>query len=200
MPLLDFVSRLTGAQLPERYTRVLLQLLEDATRWTLITASGARCSVQLRVGQGVTSCSDHAAGACLSCGLPCCIAHAMIAPNKLLCASCVAGAVEIVRAQGRQGPAEAAPFGYGDPGHDRGPTGAPPGRDGEEEQRRRALEVLGLPRDATADQIRRRYHQLARDHHPDRARGRVAQERAQKRMQEINAAHEWLKRHDPQAA
>jgi curved DNA-binding protein len=52
-------------------------------------------------------------------------------------------------------------------------------------------QVLGVPRTATADEIKRAYRQLARKHHPDlqpaAERGRAAE-----RFKEINEAHEVL--------
>jgi len=52
-------------------------------------------------------------------------------------------------------------------------------------------EVLGVPRNATADQIKKEYRQLARKHHPDlKAAGERAQ--AAERFKEINEANEVL--------
>src|SRR6185295_9411772 len=61
--------------------------------------------------------------------------------------------------------------------------------------------VLALPRDATEDQIRRRFRELARTRHPDRFRGKE-KERAEKDFQEITQAFNVLadperrRRHD----
>src|ERR671914_2312640 len=59
-------------------------------------------------------------------------------------------------------------------------------------------EVLGVPRTATADDIKRAYRQLARKHHPDL---QPAAERAQaaERFKEINEAHEVLSDPDKRA-
>lgn len=53
-------------------------------------------------------------------------------------------------------------------------------------------ELLGVPRTASTEEIRRAYRQLARKHHPDLA---SASERAQaaERFKEINEAHEVLR-------
>jgi DnaJ-domain-containing protein 1 len=52
-------------------------------------------------------------------------------------------------------------------------------------QRQQALAVLGLPANATPEQIKRRYRTLAKRHHPDRG-GDPHQ------MQKIIAAYEYL--------
>lgn len=49
-------------------------------------------------------------------------------------------------------------------------------------------EILGLPRDATDEDIKRAYRRLAREHHPDRNPAL----RSADRMKEINAAYETL--------
>src|ERR1700730_10600195 len=52
-------------------------------------------------------------------------------------------------------------------------------------ERQQALAVLGLPPDATSQQIKRRYRQLAKKHHPDRGGDR-------REMQRIIAAYQLL--------
>ncbi len=53
--------------------------------------------------------------------------------------------------------------------------------------------VLDVPRDATPDELKRRWRELAREHHPDRAVGDVAeQHRLTARMARINAAYDLL--------
>ena len=53
-------------------------------------------------------------------------------------------------------------------------------------QARDAYEVLGIAKDATADQIKKAYRKLAREHHPDRTGGDDT------KFKEINAAHAVL--------
>lgn len=59
-------------------------------------------------------------------------------------------------------------------------------------------QVLGVPRGATAAEIRRAYLRLARAHHPDHhvAAGRAEQAAAERRMREVNAA--WQVLSDPE--
>ena len=52
-------------------------------------------------------------------------------------------------------------------------------------ERQQALSVLGLPPNATRQQIKRRYRSLAKKHHPDRGGD-------QRQMQRIIAAYELL--------
>lgn len=54
-------------------------------------------------------------------------------------------------------------------------------------QRQQALSVLGLPLNATPQQIKRRYRALAKRYHPDRGGD-------QRQMQRIIAAYEYLMR------
>lgn|GEM_PF-3880253 len=63
------------------------------------------------------------------------------------------------------------------------PPGAAPGRSAAEVE---ALSVLGLPPDADAAMVRRRYHELAQRYHPDRCGGDDS------RMKAINAAYRLL--------
>ncbi|WP_292654400.1 J domain-containing protein [Nitratifractor sp.] len=51
---------------------------------------------------------------------------------------------------------------------------------------RKALETLGLPPMVTREEIKKRYRQLARRHHPDREAGDA------ERMEAINRAYETL--------
>lgn len=52
-------------------------------------------------------------------------------------------------------------------------------------ERQQALSVLGLPMNATPQQIKRRYRTLAKRYHPDRGGD-------QRQMQRIIAAYEYL--------
>lgn len=52
-------------------------------------------------------------------------------------------------------------------------------------ERQQALNVLGLPPNATPQQIKRRYRTLAKQYHPDRGGN-------QQQMQRIIAAYEYL--------
>ena len=54
--------------------------------------------------------------------------------------------------------------------------------------------TLGIPRDATPEELKRRWRELAREHHPDRAAGDLPeQERLTGRMARINAAYDVLR-------
>jgi curved DNA-binding protein CbpA len=54
--------------------------------------------------------------------------------------------------------------------------------------------ILGVGREASGEEIKRRWRELAREHHPDRAAGDApAQERLTSRMARINAAYDVLR-------
>ena len=57
-------------------------------------------------------------------------------------------------------------------------------------ERQQALAVLGLPPDATHQQIKRRYRELAKKYHPDRGGD-------QKEMRRIIAAYQLLIKSSP---
>ena|SRR6266581_8500857 len=57
-------------------------------------------------------------------------------------------------------------------------------------ERQQALNVLGLPPNATRQQIKRRYRALAKKHHPDKGGD-------QRQMQRIIAAYELLMKDQP---
>lgn len=57
-------------------------------------------------------------------------------------------------------------------------------------ERQQALRVLGLPPNATPEQIKRRYRSLAKRYHPDRGGD-------QRQMQRIIAAYEYLMKDRP---
>lgn len=63
-------------------------------------------------------------------------------------------------------------------------------------QPRDYYEVLGVSRDASADEIRRAYLKLAHQYHPDKTGGDKA---AEEKLKEINAAYDVLKNPDKRA-
>ena len=62
--------------------------------------------------------------------------------------------------------------------------------------KRDCYEVLGVPRDATADQIKKAYRKLAMQYHPDRNPGDKS---AEEKFKEVTAAYEILSKEDSRA-
>jgi DnaJ-domain-containing protein 1 len=77
-----------------------------------------------------------------------------------------------------------------------GAGGAVPPSPRPPESERSPYEVLGVPRDATQDEIRTAYQRLVRENHPDRVADMAQEirELAERRTKEINRAYERLKR------
>ena len=53
-------------------------------------------------------------------------------------------------------------------------------------------EVLGLPRNATKEQVKAKYRELAKKYHPDNYIGTPLAETANEKMQEINEAYDAI--------
>mgnify|MGYP002658845731 CR=1 FL=1 len=54
--------------------------------------------------------------------------------------------------------------------------------------------VLGVSRDASDDEIKKAYRELARKYHPDNYAGNPLADLVEEKMKEINAAYEMLRR------
>jgi curved DNA-binding protein CbpA len=55
-------------------------------------------------------------------------------------------------------------------------------------------EVLGLPRSATVDEVKKRYRELAVKYHPDKYAGNELSDLAQEKMKAINEAYDTILR------
>lgn len=154
-------------------------------KWSAVSASGLRCALAHVSPQGVrTPCQGPAAGPCVACGTMVCVHHAFTNPTdgSLLCYGCV----------GKVAPRRTNPE----------PPPPPPGPDpaaSSAAQRIAYLEVLGLPADAQMRQIKARFRQLSKTHHPDLFEPAKRQEAAvvYKRMTE---AFNWLMQQEREAA
>lgn len=163
----------------KRYLAVLAKLAQQAlSQWSAVSAAGIRCNVQLlhRRSGHKRHCGELAAGICVVCSTATCIDHALVSPRdgRIVCESCV---ITVSNAY--------VP-----------PRGAP---NHEAHLRAQHLRTLQLDADASQDEIKQAFRELARKHHPDGKHGK-AQERAAKRMKGINAAYTWLTKHEEAAA
>lgn len=63
-------------------------------------------------------------------------------------------------------------------------------------KKRSPHEILGVPQDASPDDIRKAYQEQVQQYHPDRVAGmgKDLQQLAERRTKELNAAYEHLKR------
>ena len=55
-------------------------------------------------------------------------------------------------------------------------------------------EVLGVPRNATVDEVKKRYRELAVKYHPDKYSGNELSDLAQEKMKAINEAYDAIMR------
>ena len=64
------------------------------------------------------------------------------------------------------------------------------------QKRREAFDILGLPPESSPEAIKKRYRELAREHHPDRyaTMGEEMQKTATKRFQVIQEAYDYITR------
>lgn len=138
-------------------------------RWGVVLLSGIRC------GCG-GNCHRAAAGTCVICHKPTCLAHAFVSGDAYLsCHQCVH---EAAVARGGAGPTHAGPR----------PTPGP----SPDDLRKKYLKMLGLKEGASHEDIRAAFKKLAAKHHPDRARDAVKRAVAEKKFKEINEAFQWL--------
>lgn len=195
------------------YVRVAGRLMEHASRWSAVSASGLKCSIVMVTPHGEhVRCVASGIGVCISCESAVCFNHALISPNNgdMVCYGCVAkltGASPNPKQERDPGPAPgpqpADQCSCRDPWkldadcpiHGR----ASQSSDDTARKRRRYLRVLDLDEDCDWEDIRYAYKQMMRKHHPDR-HPPSRRKRQEQRVAKINAAYAWLKKHHEEAA
>lgn len=170
------------------------KLMEHASNWAAVSASGITCAVGVASTQGALRCTHGAIGACVACGNGVCFHHAMIAPTTgdMICYGCVARAGGSVR---QETVPPRPPSGSGVPfctcrspdelSHDCALHGVGTGSEADL-TRKRHLRTLGLDSSADWEDIRLAHKDLAKRYHPDKMG-------STRKMQKINEAYTWLK-------
>lgn len=183
------------------YVRLAGKLMEHASQWSAVAASGLKCAVHTATPAGAARCTSGAIGACVVCGNGVCFQHAMVAPmsGDMICFGCVARAGGMFQQDPPAPPWKEQASG--------GPhcTCASPeqldstcplhGRASDSDVdlvRRRYLRVLGLDADAEWEDVREAYKALAKKWHPDRHRGQKRKQ-AERKFTRITSAFNWLK-------
>jgi hypothetical protein len=166
----DQVSKYYGGVVA-RYARHIVAV------WGAASAAGIRCSVVV-AGPVPQRCGGPAAGSCLVCAGAACLehSHAAVHDGSLVCHACVGRAQ---REFGIVGPPKAA-------------AGGP------DPQRQACLKRLGLRPGVSINDIKARYRKVARERHPDRAKGEAQRRQFEEEIKEINQAYEWLVKHTPE--
>lgn len=191
--------------LADYYTRYVGALLERAlTGWASVHAAGIRCAIELEGPLGDRNeCGAPAIGACMVCGKPVCVGHALVSPEHILCLGCAYAAKRLIQLYPPEPAAESyrakrppweqpasSPFGFVDSERETE----------ERRQRARHLSVLGLGEDATPNDVKEAYRRLARANHPDRAKTDEQRKARERKLKELNDAYERLVKRQRTAA
>lgn len=202
----------TGNPTTEAYARGAASLMQHASKWSAVAASGIKCSVHTRTPLGdIRPCSQPAISACVVCQQPTCFHHGMISPSDgaVICFACVGAAQQ--RRQEEGPPLEESDPGIQcicrDPGsldprcpvHGGPRYGGAPQQDDETKLRRKFLRRLGLMQHASWSQIRAAHKALILENHPDRFQGAEKRKRERK-VKLINEAFQWLKQYEERQA
>lgn len=153
----------------DRYANWARGMSQQMSRWAQTAASGATCGCRLVTPQGLALCRSPAVAPCCVCGQTCCLEHVFVGHQQAVCAACVATARAVQRKP-------AAPAAEAEP-----PL-----------TRAAALKTLGLKDGADQQAIKDRYRQLAKRHHPDRAKHEADRAKRENRMKAINRAFQFL--------
>jgi len=151
-------------------------------KWAPVILSGAACSVR----KDRAPCGHAAVAKCALCKQLVCLGHAAVGYDATaICEVCLDIYREHVEVEARRR-AEAPP---------RQPPPAG-GADAEAAAAAAALRTLGLPPDATWDDVKAAFKRAAREHHPDRVRARSPRERARSeaRMKAATEAYHVLEK------
>jgi hypothetical protein len=195
------------------YVRVVGRLMEHASQWSAISASGLKCNITVITPTDKhVRCVSPAIGVCVACNGPVCFAHALISPSSgdMICFGCVAKLTgqsptpkqEPPPKRRRAGGEGTAPQCTCSVPWKLDPNCPVHGRHSSDDMartRRKHLRMLDLDEDSDWEDIQFAFKKLVKEHHPDR---HPPSKRKQKeaRMRKINAAYAWLKKHCEEAA
>lgn len=172
-------------------------LARDAMKsWSPVLLAGLRCGVPVSPTTQIR-CGAPAVSACICCGQPSCLHHALVAQTAaVVCIKCVTAYMALLRDQGGDHAAPHAPwvespFERGQPRQPPPPPHAPAAPVDAAALREKHLRTLGLDEDADDDDIRAAFKDMAKTWHPDRA-SEDQKARFTKKFLKIKAAYEYL--------
>lgn len=161
----------------DRYSGWLVEMGRFAQTWPIVASSGLACGCGVQSPHGPVRCGAPAVGVCVVCQQGCCLPHGAMAPGVVVCGSCISAA-RVARGLSPEVPKQGAP--------------APEPPKKPQPTRAELLRVLRLKPEATDDEIRSQYRELAKRHHPDRAKNEADRQRREARMRDLNAAYAAL--------
>jgi hypothetical protein len=184
MDIASFFSKVAGAagggvlggalvNLRDYVTHLSASALE---KWSMDYAMGVVCTAPTSKKGG---CGAGSFGRCDGCGQPTCLYHGRISADADICCN-----VCLEKATGKADQSRT---------RQKRPD-ARSSRAGHDPERLAALEVMGLPPNATWPEVQKRFRELTGKFHPDKFKDPAKKASAEKRFKAVTGAYETLKR------